>query len=157
MRQRVLGFISQWWKQVLTFIVLLGGLGVATWELLESDANQREHNRNLFRNQCIEVADKLKRQVETSVSSLYAMASMIEIDGGKFLEEHFTPIAETILLRYKGITNFDIAPYAVVKPRYQQKEMKGPLAMQCSVTQTASRQLQEPSGSKRLFWMGPSG
>jgi len=125
MRQRVLGFISQWWKQVLTLIVLLGGLGVATWELLESDANQREHNRNLFRNQCIEVADKLKRQVETSVSSLYAMASMIEIDGGKFLEEHFTPIAETILLRYKGITNFDIAPYAVVKTKVPAKGNEG--------------------------------
>lgn len=50
---------------------------------------------------------------------------MIEADGGAWLDSHFVPIAETVLLRYRGISNFDIAPFAVVKYKVPLKGNEG--------------------------------
>uniref|UniRef100_A0A7S4S494 CHASE domain-containing protein n=1 Tax=Alexandrium monilatum TaxID=311494 RepID=A0A7S4S494_9DINO len=117
MMQSILETVTHRWKSVLTLVVLLAGMGVATYGVLKSDSDARESARADFHNEAFQVADKLRRQVETSVSSMYALASMVEVDGGRFLEEHFEPIASTILERYRGISNFDIAPFAVVKTK----------------------------------------
>mmetsp|Transcript_76550 Transcript_76550/g.232062 ORF Transcript_76550/g.232062 Transcript_76550/m.232062 type:complete len:321 (-) Transcript_76550:114-1076(-) len=76
-----------------------------------------EEERTATHNTAFELADSLRRQVETSASSVYPLAAMVEVDGGAFLETNFRKIASTILTRYRGISNFDIAPFAVVKTK----------------------------------------
>eukprot|EP00420_Gonyaulax_spinifera_P027612 CAMPEP_0197918394 /NCGR_PEP_ID=MMETSP1439-20131203/85364_1 /TAXON_ID=66791 /ORGANISM="Gonyaulax spinifera, Strain CCMP409" /LENGTH=409 /DNA_ID=CAMNT_0043540513 /DNA_START=43 /DNA_END=1272 /DNA_ORIENTATION=- len=105
------------WKTSLTLFVMAMSVVGATWRSLSSEARERESDRKKFEADCREVADTLRRQVQTSASSMFALASMVEVDGGTWLEQNFDHIAGTILEKYKGISNFDIAPFAVVKTK----------------------------------------
>lgn len=78
------------------------------------NAAEQEDERKRFTAAAEDVAYTLVRQVQTSASSVYTLASMVQIDGGKWLSANFEPIATTILTKYRGISNMDIAPFAVV-------------------------------------------
>eukprot|EP00441_Pelagodinium_beii_P019082 CAMPEP_0197660712 /NCGR_PEP_ID=MMETSP1338-20131121/51020_1 /TAXON_ID=43686 ORGANISM="Pelagodinium beii, Strain RCC1491" /NCGR_SAMPLE_ID=MMETSP1338 /ASSEMBLY_ACC=CAM_ASM_000754 /LENGTH=371 /DNA_ID=CAMNT_0043238129 /DNA_START=183 /DNA_END=1299 /DNA_ORIENTATION=+ len=106
--------------QVANVGVLLttsGGNLDCNMEIPHHNAEDRLKERANCQVQAEEVAALLRRQIQTSASSLFAMGSMIEVDGGSFLESSFPEIAGTILAKYRGITNFDIAPFAVVKTK----------------------------------------
>eukprot|EP00930_Biecheleria_cincta_P003491 TRINITY_DN104428_c0_g1_i1.p1 TRINITY_DN104428_c0_g1~~TRINITY_DN104428_c0_g1_i1.p1 ORF type:complete len:442 (+),score=74.85 TRINITY_DN104428_c0_g1_i1:68-1327(+) len=115
---------KRWLTWVTCFLLLLGS-SIATWRSLHHNDEDKDKERARCLVQAEEVAALLRRQVQLSASSLYAMGSMIEIDGGDFLESNFTEIAGTILKQYRGITNFDIAPFAVVKIKVPAKGNEG--------------------------------
>lgn len=109
----------------MTCLLLVVGTSLATWRSLHHRGEDMLKERARCHVQAEEVAALLRRQVQTSASSLFAMGSIIEIDGGSFLESSFPEIAGTILEKYRGITNFDIAPYAVVKTKVPAKGNEG--------------------------------
>lgn len=113
--------ISTW----VLVIFLAASAGVATWRAATYEDQNSAGERKAYEAVAVDVADTLRRQVQTSMSSLYAFASMIEVDGGVWLDQHFVAIAETVLLRYRGISNFDIAPFAVVKYKVPLKGNEG--------------------------------
>lgn len=102
------------WLTVLLFVV---SAFIGTWRAVLSESRENANVRRRFETDALDVAESLRRQVATSASSMYALASMVEVDGGAFLEQHFDKIAGTILDKYRGISNFDIAPFAVVKTK----------------------------------------
>eukprot|EP00931_Biecheleriopsis_adriatica_P009914 TRINITY_DN111009_c0_g1_i1.p1 TRINITY_DN111009_c0_g1~~TRINITY_DN111009_c0_g1_i1.p1 ORF type:complete len:410 (+),score=67.26 TRINITY_DN111009_c0_g1_i1:64-1293(+) len=118
-------FSKSRWLTWLTYLILVTGTSIATWRSMHHTAEDRKEERTQCQVQAGEVAALLRRQVQTSASSLFAMGSMIEIDGGAFLEKSFPEIAGTILTKYRGITNFDIAPFAVVKTKVPAKGNEG--------------------------------
>eukprot|EP00928_Gymnodinium_smaydae_P098725 TRINITY_DN9245_c0_g1_i2.p1 TRINITY_DN9245_c0_g1~~TRINITY_DN9245_c0_g1_i2.p1 ORF type:complete len:405 (+),score=40.33 TRINITY_DN9245_c0_g1_i2:96-1310(+) len=113
------------WLTWFSIFLLATGTIIATWRSLHHNAEDKLKERARCQVSAEEVASLLRRQIQTSASSLYAMGSMIEVDGGHFLENSFTEIAGTILKKYRGITNFDIAPYAVVKTKVPAKGNEG--------------------------------
>ena len=64
----------------------------------------RWHSRTVFRHGAIDVADQLRRQIGTYVSSLCVVAPMFEADGGTPFQQHFTPIADTVLTPNQGLS-----------------------------------------------------
>lgn len=102
------------WQTFIALILMLISVGAATWRSTTSEARMQQVERDEFHVQASNLAAALERQVTTSVSSMYALAAMVEVDGGAWLEHHFDKIAQTMLDNYRGISNFDIAPFAVV-------------------------------------------
>lgn len=113
------------WSTWASLVVLFASVAVGTWRAMLSESTEHMTERQSFTTDCNEVADNLRRQVQTSVSSLYALAAMSEVDGGVWLEHHFEKVASVILTKYPGISNFDIAPYAVVKTKVPLKGNEG--------------------------------
>jgi len=113
----ILSFSFRKLTTVFGSLVLAVSVAVATWRSVHQHHVAVAEERTELYNNAFEVGDSLRRQVETSASSVYALAAMVEVDGGTFLEANFDKIAGTILTKYRGISNFDIAPFAVVKTK----------------------------------------
>lgn len=105
------------WQTSVGLIALSISVIFATWRSTSTAVRMSVIERDEFQFTAADVAESLRRQVKTSSSSMYALAAMVEADGGKWLETNFDKIASTILENYRGISNFDIAPFAVVKTK----------------------------------------
>lgn len=113
------------WRVLLGLLVLCVSVGVATWRGVTFWREEQLTERNHLTQAASDVAAKLRTQLETSASSVYTMATIAEIDGGAFLDQNFESIASTVLTEYKGISNFDIAPFGVVKYKVPLKGNEG--------------------------------
>uniref|UniRef100_A0A7S1NQH7 CHASE domain-containing protein n=1 Tax=Eutreptiella gymnastica TaxID=73025 RepID=A0A7S1NQH7_9EUGL len=113
------------YRVLFGILILCVSVGVATWRAHHFWQEEKVEERNQIFRAAFDVAAKLSTQVRTSASSVYTMAKIAEIDGGVFLDNNFETIASTVLKEYRGISNFDIAPYGVVKYKVPLKGNEG--------------------------------
>lgn len=100
------------------FLLLCSTLGVlafSIWRLWVSSIQISEKERASVLSQATPCASQIEQLLETSVSSTYALAALIQVDQLNVVQINFPDIAVQLLKTYKGITNLQLAPNAIVR------------------------------------------
>jgi len=103
------------WRTWASMCVAGAIIALTLWRLLLNEADKQAQFRAEVETVAQWYRTRLVGQVETSISSLYALSALLKVDNLNMTVDNFPSIADMLIDRLEGITNLQLAPFGTLK------------------------------------------